>query len=94
MNDLISIYAVVHGRVQGVYFRAFVSEKANELGLCGFVRNLPDGESVAVHAEGEKKQLEILIGHLKMGPRSARVEKVDIEWSEYSGNHPRFSINY
>lgn len=94
MADLISIEATVYGRVQGVYFRAFVSGKANELGLNGYVRNLPDGEAVSVYAEGERNQLEILLEHLKKGPPSARVSRVAIKWSEYTGNYSRFKIKY
>jgi len=93
MTDLASVHVVVYGYVQGVFFRAFVSEWATELGLTGYVRNLPGG-SVEVNAEGERKQLEELIGYLKVGPRAARVEKVVVNWSEYTGNYPRFSIRY
>ena len=93
MTDLASVHVVVYGYVQGVYFRAFVSKWAIELGLTGYVRNLP-GEGVEVNAEGERKRLEELIGYLKVGPRAAKVEKVVINWSEYTGNYPRFSIRY
>ena len=56
MADLTSVQATVYGRVQGVFFRAFVAEQANELGLTGYVRNL-HGEGVEVLAEGERRQL-------------------------------------
>jgi acylphosphatase len=93
MTDPASIKATVHGFVQGVYFRAFVSAKAKELGLNGYVCNLPDG-NVAIHAEGERRQLEILIDYLKVGPPAAIVERVETEWSEYTGNYSRFNIRY
>jgi len=93
MADLVSVQAIVYGYVQGVLFRDFVSQWATELGLTGYVRNLPGG-SVEVNAEGERKQLEELIGYLKVGPQAARVEKVVVNWSEYTGNYPRFSIRY
>jgi acylphosphatase len=57
------------------------------------VRNLPGG-AVEVLAEGEKKQLEKLIGYLKVGPPSAKVEKVVTEWGEYSGKYSGFSVRY
>ena len=82
---------IVYGRVQGVFFRAYVSRWAVELGLTGYVRNLPDG-TVEVHAEGEKVQLEKLIDHLTAGPPAARVEKAVASWSEYSGNYSRFQV--
>ena len=94
MTDLISMEATVYGRVQGVYFRAFVSGKANDLGLTGYVCNRPDGESVAVYAEGERERLETLREHLKKGPPLARVVRVAVKWSDYTGNFSRFKIRH
>ncbi len=94
MADLASVRVIVYGYVQGVFFRAFTSKRATELGLTGYVRNLPDGESVEVVAEGERRQLEQLIGYLKVGPPAAKVERVVTNWSEYSGGYSRFSIRY
>ena len=92
--DLASVQAIVYGYVQGVFFRAFVSRRANELGLTGYVRNLPNSEAVEVNAEGEKRQLEKLINHLKLGPPTAKVERVVTSWSEYTGSYSHFSIKY
>ena len=94
MTDLASVQAVVYGRVQGVYFRAFASRHARELGLSGYVRNLPDWKAVEVQAEGERKQLEKLIDHLKVGPPRARVERVETSWSEYTGSYSSFGVGY
>ena len=94
MSERASFLATVHGQVQGVYFRAFVQEQAKALGLTGYVKNLSSGRSIEVHAEGEKKKLEELLDHLKVGPPWARVERVDVEWSEYSGLYSRFWVNY
>ncbi len=94
MTDLVSIQAIVYGRVQGVFFRDFVFMRATKLGLTGYVRNLPDEGAIEVNVEGERKQLEGLIGYLKVGPPAARVVKVVTNWSEYSGNYSRFSIRY
>jgi len=94
MADLASVRVVVYGYVQGVFFRAFASRQATKLGLSGYVRNLPTGEAVEVQAEGERKQLEKLIGSLEVGPPTARVEKVVTNWSEYSGNYSGFGIKY
>lgn len=94
MADLALVQATVYGRVQGVFFRSFVSRQATQLGLTGYVHNLPDGEAVEVHAEGERKQLEELIGYLKIGPPGAKVERVETNWSEYTRNYSRFSIRY
>jgi acylphosphatase len=94
MADLASIHVIVYGHVQGVFFRAFTSRRAGELGLTGYVRNLPGRKALEVHAEGKRKQLEELIGHLKIGPPAAEVEKLEVNWSEYSGNYSSFSIKY
>ena len=94
MTDLASLQTTVYGRVQGVYFRVFTSRHAVELGLTGYVRNMPDWRAVEVHAEGERKQLEKLIDHLKAGPPGARVEKVATDWSEYTGSYSDFKIRY
>ena len=94
MTDLASVQAVVYGYVQGVFFRDFVSRQARGRGLTGYVRNLPSGEAVEVHAEGERKKLEELISYLKVGPPAARVERVVTNWSKYTGSYSRFSIRY
>jgi len=94
MTDLASVQVIVHGYVQGVFFRAFASRRATELGLTGYVRNLPGGEAVEVNAEGERKQLQELIDYLRVGPPTASVEKVVINWSEYTGSYPGFGIRY
>ena len=93
MADLASVRVIVYGYVQGVFFRAFASRRATELGLTGYARNLPGG-TVEVNAEGERKQLEELIGYLKVGPPAAKVEKVVTNWSEYTGSYSRFNIRY
>jgi acylphosphatase len=93
MSDLAAVNAIIHGRVQGVYYRAFARRRAAELGLTGYARNLPDG-TVEVHAEGEREQLQRLIGNLENGPPAARVSRVITDWSEYTGNYTGFSIRY
>ena len=94
MTDLASIQVIVYGRVQGVFFRDFVFRRATRLGLTGCVRNLPDGGTVGVDAEGERKRLEELIDYLKVGPPTAKVTKVVTKWSEYSGSFHSFSTRY
>jgi|TARA_B100000315_G_scaffold258490_1_gene310829 acylphosphatase len=94
MSDLASVRAIVHGYVQGVLFRDFTLRRAKELGLGGYVRNLPNWTAVEVQAEGEREKLEKLVEQLKPGPSRAKVEKVEVDWSKYTGNYPRFSIRY
>ena len=72
------VRAVVSGRVQGVFFRAATADRAVELGLRGYVRNLPDGR-VEVVAEGNPTAVEALLAFCRTGPPSARVERVDVD---------------
>ncbi len=94
MTDLASVRAIVYGRVQGVFFRDFTSRQARELGLSGYVRNLPDRKGVEVQAEGERNKLERLIDRLKVGPPGARVERLETKWSEYTGSYSGFNMRY
>jgi acylphosphatase len=87
------IHVIVSGRVQGVAFRYFAENRANELGLTGWIRNLYDGR-VEVLAEGERVGLERLLDLLREGPRMARVEELDVEWREYTGAFPDFRISF
>jgi len=77
-----SLRALVRGRVQGVNFRQFVYTRARFLQLTGYVTNLDDGQTVEVVAEGLRADLEQLLEYLRDGPRSARVEAIDMEWGE------------
>ena len=94
MNEphLASVRVEISGLVQGVSFRAFTVTVGERLGLTGYATNLPDGESVLVQAEGEKKKLRELIEHLGVGPPGARVREVKTEWAAYSGSFKDFSV--
>jgi acylphosphatase len=70
--------AVVTGRVQGVGFRFFAERAARELGLRGWVRNLPDG-SVETMVEGEEEAVAHYLARIARGPRSSRVDGVAVE---------------
>lgn len=85
------LHAVVHGRVQGVSFRAYTQDKAVELGLNGWVRNHADG-TVEVLAEGSRKQLDALLAFLQIGPLPARVTNVEVTWRRAVGLEAGFSI--
>ncbi len=67
---------VITGVVQGVGFRWYVARHAERLGLRGWVRNLADG-GVEVVAAGEEPSVQQLHERLAVGPRSARVERVE-----------------
>ncbi len=93
-SELAAVHAVVQGRVQGVFFRDFVSRRARELALSGYVCNLPGGEAVEVRAEGERNRLEQLVGYLHKGPAAASVKRVETDWSEYTGDYTGFNTRY
>ena len=93
MDGLVSVRVTVRGRVQGVFFRAFVEEYARQLGLKGYVRNLPSGD-VEVVAEGERESVERLVEHLETGPPAARVGRIKTSWSEYTGKYSSFRVRY
>jgi acylphosphatase len=91
MVEQASLKAIVHGQVQGVYFRAFTTQQAENLGLTGYARNLPTGE-VEVYAEGDKAQLEQLVEYLQEGPPAAKVDEVVTEWGAYIGRYSDFRV--
>jgi acylphosphatase len=82
---------LIRGKVQGVGFRYFILQKAQELRLKGYTQNL-SGNEVEVIAEGEKMFLEDLEKYLQKGPSKAKVENVDVMWSEPKNNFRTFEI--
>ena len=77
--------------MQGVGFRFFCHRLATGLGLTGWIRNNHDG-SVAIHAEGDRSQIEELIDNLKVGPRAAVVKDVKVRWMPFSGEFKSFEV--
>jgi acylphosphatase len=68
---------IVHGRVQGVFFRDTTRRQAAARGVAGWVRNRHDGTVEAVF-EGEPEAVEGLLAFCREGPRGARVERVEV----------------
>jgi len=88
-----AIYARVYGIVQGVGYRFFAQRRARQLGLTGYVRNLPDG-SVEVYAEGDEQALKSFLIELRQGPIAAEVHDVSVEWKEPTGKWNDFEITF
>jgi acylphosphatase len=86
-----AVLILIRGRVQGVGFRFYAQDVAQELGLAGWVRNLPDG-TVEAYAEGQRKDLDTWIEKLRQGPPLSRVEVVSATWPPPQGTPPPFSI--
>lgn len=82
---------VVHGHVQGVFFRDSVRRLAERSGVSGQVRNNPDGSLEAVF-EGEADVVARLVEFCREGPRGAQVERVEVTEQEPAGGAARFEV--
>ena len=83
----------ITGRVQGVGFRQFVKIKAHEFNISGWVKNMRDG-SVFVKAEGDEKDMEPFIDHLKRGPSMSRVDNFLKDKMNVTSGFSDFGIKY
>lgn len=81
----------ISGRVQGVFFRDSVREKAEGLGLAGWVKNLPDGRVEALF-EGPSQNVREMVDWCEQGPSQASVENVDTEIEEAHGDLEGFEV--
>ena len=71
----------VRGRVQGVFFRVEIRDRARSLGLVGWVRNCSDGSVEAVF-QGEPERVQSMVDWCGRGPSGASVDSVDVNWEE------------
>jgi acylphosphatase len=83
----------VSGVVQGVGFRYFTRRVAKELGLKGYVMNLPDGR-VYINVEGDEGRLEKFLSAIKEGPPMAIVKGIEVRESSSGGEFRDFTIRY
>ncbi len=86
------LHAYFNGRVQGVGFRYTTADLADELGIVGWIRNLPDGR-VELLAEGKEEKLNDLLKQLKKYFRD-RITNVETNWSDASGEFSSFDITH
>ncbi len=84
------VHVVVSGRVQGVFFRTSCAGRARELGVAGFVRNLPDGRVEAAF-EGPEEGVDAMVAWCRHGPEWAEVRSVETSVEELLGE-PGFRI--
>lgn len=83
---------LVHGRVQGVGFRASAKQMAEQLGVTGWVKNQPDG-TVLIEAEAEEDQLKRFIEKINEGPTPfSQVESLDITSQDEIQGYSRFKV--
>ena len=91
--EKISAQVIIHGWVQGVYFRAFTRDQARSLGLTGWVRNRRDG-TVEAFFEGEKEKVDQMVAWCHHGSPPSRVEQVEVTPGPFSGAFDSFQIRY
>ena len=89
----INKHVIISGRVQGVWFRSSTKQKANQLGLMGWVRNTDDGCVEAVF-EGEEELVKEMIEWCQHGPPLARVENVEMKDQNLTDSYDDFTIKY
>jgi len=93
VSEIMRLHAKIRGWVQGVNFRYYTLRQAQTLGLNGYVRNCWDG-TVEVVAEGEREAVDKLLSWLHVGPRSADVEEVEVEWENAQGEFRGFEVRF
>lgn len=86
-------HVLVQGLVQGVFFRDATRRRASELGLAGWVRNLPDGRVEAVF-EGGETEVESAVEFVRKGPPHAQVLNLEVDYGTYTGEFPDFRVTY
>jgi len=83
----------IKGRVQGVGYRWFTRQCANELSVNGYVKNLYNGD-VEVFVEGETTALERFMLDLKQGPSFSRVDQIVIKEFPYEAKYTDFQVTF
>ncbi len=92
LDKPVRAHLLVRGVVQGVYFRANMKRVAEEAGVTGWVRNLPDGRTVEAVLEGRRRDVEKVICWALHGPELADVREVEVKFEEYRGEFKGFRI--
>lgn len=93
MTDQVAYRAVVHGVVQGVFFRASCEEEAKRLGVGGWVRNRPNG-TVEVFVQGDREAVRDLIAWCEQGPPAARIERIERDPADVDPELTDFTTRY
>jgi len=88
-----NVHVMISGRVQGVWFRSDTKQKAEQLGITGWVRNTADGNVEAI-LEGEEALVKKMIEWCHQGPPSAQVEHVEVKNQDPTNGFEGFSIKY
>ncbi len=92
-NEIVRVHIWVTGRVQGVGFRAFVTQSGEYLGLTGWVRNI-GYDQVETVAEGRRDVVERFTDAVKTGPRASHVDNARIDWETPVGDMDEFRVRF
>lgn len=90
-NNLATLHLVIHGRVQGVFFRDSMRREAQRFEVAGWVRNTAEG-TVEAMVQGEQSALDKIVQWAHRGPAHAQVSKVEVKTG--SGTFHQFEILY
>ncbi len=93
MADNVRAHAIIFGRVQGVFFRVETKRAADRIGVCGWVRNRPEGTVEAVF-EGAKTKVDDILAWCWDGPPLAKVDNIDVTWEPFGGELKCFDVTY
>lgn len=86
-------HVIIAGRVQGVFFRAETQRAAQKIGVCGWVRNRPDGSVEAVF-EGLEKDVDQAVAWCRTGSPMSQVTDVQMRREAYTGDFDTFDVTY
>ena len=89
----LQVQVIISGRVQGVWFRANTKQRAEQLGINGWVKNTADGKVVALF-KGDEKHVQEMIEWCHHGPPLAKVENVEVKKQPASSDFDQFSVRY
>ena len=93
MSENVNAHILVSGLVQGIGFRYFTSQLADQYGLTGWVRNTPDGK-VEIEVEGDRGLVTAFMKEIRIGPSSSHVTAIDVQWKEYTGEYKDFRVRF
>lgn len=88
-----TFHIIVHGRVQGVGFRFYTQQQANNFGIKGWVKNRADG-TVEIVAQGDKTTMQKFVASVKKGSPASKVEHVEIKEVRRTKGYNSFQVKY
>lgn len=92
-SEKVRAHVIIHGKVQGVFFRYETQRAARQRDVAGWVRNRSDGTVEAV-LEGIEENVQETLKWCQQGPPQARVDKLDVDWLPSEEKYSRFEIRY